>query len=173
MSLLNRFNQTEIQLCLAFNRMNQQPRISQFFGIISRLGDGLFWYLIMLALPLIHGQEAWLASIHMMVVGLVSLPIYKLLKTTTVRHRPFRHTPKIHQNVPPLDQFSFPSGHTMHAVGFSIALLVHYPIWALLVLPFTLLVALSRLVLGLHYPSDVVAGALIGALIASLSLVLF
>lgn len=173
MSLLNRLNQAEIQLCLTFNRMNQRPATSRLFGVVSRLGDGLFWYLIMLALPLLHGREAWYASLHMMAVGVVSLPIYKVLKSTTVRHRPFRHNTDIHQNVPPLDQFSFPSGHTMHALGFSIALLAHYPAWALVVVPFTVLVAMSRLVLGLHYPSDVLAGALIGAALALLSLPLF
>ncbi len=173
MSLLNRFNQAEIQLCLAFNRMNQYPPTSRLFGVVSRLGDGLFWYLIMLALPLIYGATAWQASLHMMAVGLVSLPIYKVLKSATVRHRPFRHDNTIYQNVPPLDQFSFPSGHTMHAVGFSIALLAHYPIWAMLVIPFTLLVAMSRLVLGLHYPSDVAAGAFIGTVVATASLPFF
>jgi undecaprenyl-diphosphatase len=45
----------------------------------------------------------------------------------------------------------------------------YYPQLSLILLPFTLMVALSRVVLGLHYPSDVVAGALIGAAVASLS----
>jgi undecaprenyl-diphosphatase len=51
----------------------------------------------------------------------------------------------------------------MHAVGFTLVLGLHMPLLALLVAPFAALVAMSRLVLGLHYPSDVLAGALIGA----------
>ncbi|HNW79764.1 MAG TPA: phosphatase PAP2 family protein, partial [Candidatus Competibacteraceae bacterium] len=70
----------------------------------------------------------------------------------------------------PLDEYSFPSGHTLHAVSFSIIAVYYYPVLAWLVLPFTVLVALSRLVLGLHYPSDVLAGILLGAALASLTL---
>ena len=66
----------------------------------------------------------------------------------------------------PLDQFSFPSGHTLHAVGFSVVAVAYFPVLIWLVLPFTLLVAASRVILGLHYPSDVLAGALVGLSIA-------
>jgi undecaprenyl-diphosphatase len=69
----------------------------------------------------------------------------------------------------PLDKFSFPSGHTLHAVVFGVVALNYYPQLAFIILPFTTLVGLSRVVLGLHYPSDVLAGALIGSLIAGLS----
>jgi membrane-associated phospholipid phosphatase len=59
--------------------------------------------------------------------------------------------------VAPLDEFSFPSGHTLHAVSFTIVALAYYPWLAPLLVPFTAGVALSRVVLGLHYPSDVLA----------------
>jgi undecaprenyl-diphosphatase len=75
----------------------------------------------------------------------------------------------VHQHIAagtqPLDQFSFPSGHTLHAVAFTLVACSYYPTLAVLLVPFTLLVAASRLVLGLHYPSDVLAGAVLGALI--------
>ena len=56
--------------------------------------------------------------------------------------------------------------NTLHAVAFSIVAIAFYPVLAWLLVPFTLLVAASRVVLGLHYPSDVLAGAALGALIA-------
>ena len=66
-----------------------------------------------------------------------------------------------------MDHFSFPSGHTLHAVMATITLGYIQPILLLLMLPFTILVALSRMILGLHYPSDVIVGAVIGASVAS------
>ena len=66
----------------------------------------------------------------------------------------------------PLDEFSFPSGHTLHAVAFSIVAIHHFAVLAWLLWPFAALVALSRVILGLHYPSDVVAAIGLGAVIA-------
>ncbi len=164
--LLQQLNQAELPLCLFFNRINYKWMLSHFFAAISRLGDGVFWYVLILVLPLIHGAAAWKVSLHMLLLALPVLAVYKMLKTTTHRVRPYRYSDRILQNVAALDQFSFPSGHTMHAVSFSVVLLQYYPQWMWLVLPFTLLVALSRLVLGLHYPSDVLAGIVLGAGIA-------
>ena len=72
--------------------------------------------------------------------------------------------------VAPLDRFSFPSGHTLHAVGFTLLAVHAHPELAWFLIPFTVLVALSRLVLGLHYPSDVLTGAAIGTLMATLAI---
>ena len=163
MKLLHRLNDREIPLCLLFNRINHLKPISLLFAAVSRLGNGVFWYVLMLMLPLIYGGAALQVTLHMGLVGLVGLLIYKWLKTSTERVRPYNHNGDIFQNVVALDQFSFPSGHTLHAVSFTLVLLNYYPEWALLVVPFAVLVALSRVILGLHYPSDVLMGAFLGA----------
>ena len=163
MKLLHQLNDREIPLCLLFNRVNHLKPISLFFAAISRLGNGVFWYVLMLMLPLIYGWQALQVSLHMALVGLAALLVYKWLKSSTERVRPYSHSDTILQNVAALDQFSFPSGHTLHAVGFSWVLLSYYPAWFVLVVPFSILVALSRVVLGLHYPSDVLMGAFLGA----------
>ncbi len=169
MKLLHQLNDREIPLCLLFNRINHRRPISVFFAAISRLGNGVFWYVLMLMLPLIYGVTALPVSLHIGLVGLAGGLIYKWLKTSTERVRPYNHNGDIFQNVAALDQFSFPSGHTLHAVSFSMVLLHYYPEWALLVVPFALLVALSRVILGLHYPSDVLIGAFLGAGLAHAS----
>lgn len=172
MKLLHDLNDREIPLCLLFNRINRWKPVSYFFGVISRLGDGIFWYLLMLMLPLIYGWEAASVTLHMGLSALLGLVVYKWLKTSTERVRPYSHNDNIFQNVAALDQFSFPSGHTLHAVNFTLVLLHYYPEWALLVVPFAVLVALSRVILGLHYPSDVLIGAAIGTVLSQGSILL-
>lgn len=162
-------NQWDRAWCLRFNQASRRAWVRTGFGAVSRLGDGVFWYALMLALLAFQGWQALIPVAHMLVVGGVSLAVYKWLKGKTLRPRPFELNREIFLGAAPLDQFSFPSGHTLHAFAFSVVLLAYYPALAWLVVPFTLLVAASRLVLGLHYPTDVLAGAVIGASIASAS----
>jgi undecaprenyl-diphosphatase len=65
-------------------------------------------------------------------------------------------------SVAPIDEFSFPSGHTLHAVGFALVVTHHYPDAGAVLWPFCASVAMSRVVLGLHYPSDVLAAIGLG-----------
>lgn len=156
--------------CLRFNRASGYPSIRKAFRLISRLGDGIFWYCLMAWLLVRYQTAALLPVLHMAAAGLVCTVLYKWLKRKTHRPRPYNRNQWINCAAAPLDQFSFPSGHTLHAVAFSVVALAYYPALAWLLLPFTALVAISRLVLGLHYPSDVLAGILIGATISGLSL---
>ena len=156
-------------LCIRINRASQFNAIKFFFRLISRLGDGVFWYLLMAAI-LLNGDDSTVNPVlHMLAVGLSGTLIYKWLKSKTLRPRPY----EVHQDIwltgRPLDRFSFPSGHTLHAVVFTTVLGFYFPSLMLAVLPFTFLVAVSRVILGLHYPSDVIVGAVIGYGLAQLS----
>ena len=96
----------------------------------------------------------------------MSLILYKAIKRWTRRPRPCAADLRIRAWVAPLDEFSFPSGHTLHAVGFTIVTLSYVPSLAWLLIPFAASVAVSRVVLGLHYPSDVLAATGIGSALA-------
>ncbi|MBB5018135.1 undecaprenyl-diphosphatase [Chitinivorax tropicus] len=152
------------------NRASAYRGVRCCFSVISRLGDGVFWYSLMALLVLTEGAAALRPVLHMIVVGLACTALYKWLKALTSRPRPYCHNERIMLFVAPLDQYSFPSGHTLHAVSFTLLAVYYYPVLAWALIPFACLVALSRLVLGLHYPSDVLAGMLIGASVASLSI---
>lgn len=165
-ALLNQLNELEVPLCRAASLRGERLDTQAFFGIVSRLGNGIFWYLLMVLLPALYGRDGLDASLHMLAVGGVSLIVYKLLKRLTGRRRPCDAFADVQRHAPMLDLYSFPSGHTMHAVGFTAVLLTHFPGIGLVVTPFVFLVASSRLVLGLHYPSDVLVGALIGGSVA-------
>ncbi|MBP3985004.1 phosphatase PAP2 family protein [Pseudoxanthomonas helianthi] len=156
--------------CLRANRWGQWRGLRRYFAIVSRLGDGVFWYVLMGALIAFDGWRGLAASAHLAATGVIALTLYKLLKRWTRRPRPFASDARIQAWVAPLDEFSFPSGHTLHAVAFTIVALAHYPMLAGLLIPFAASVAVSRVVLGLHYPSDVLAALGIGTGLASLSL---
>lgn len=158
------------RLCHRLNQINQREGPGRFFAAVSRLGDGSFWYALLLVLPLVQGRYGLLVSMHLALTGVCSLLVYRWVKQSTSRLRPFHQMPGLIRREPPLDEYSFPSGHTLHAVAFTLVLASHLPLLGWLVLPFTVLVAVSRPVLGLHYPSDVLAGAVIGAVIAILSI---
>lgn len=160
----------ESRLCLRCNRWIARRTLARFFAIVSRLGDGVFWYATMLAIAAFGGVHGRLAALHMALTGVAAALLYRLLKRWTRRPRPFRAHREIITHVPPLDEFSFPSGHTLHAVCFTIVALAYFPLLAPLLIPFALLVATSRVVLGLHYPSDVLAATLIGSALATTSL---
>jgi len=160
----------ETRWCRRANHYCRRRRIRTLFAAISRLGDGVFWYLLMGALVLADGMDGLRASAHMAATGVVALTLYKSLKRWTRRPRPFAADLRIRAWVAPLDEYSFPSGHTLHAVSFSVVALAYYPWLAPLLLPFTAGVALSRVVLGLHYPSDVLAATGIALLLGTASL---
>ena len=155
-------DQAEFELCRAINRSLRYRPVLTLFKVVSRLGDGWLWYVLILSLPLLHPREGLTIALLMTGAGLACTVTYKFLKRSLVRERPFISFPAIHCGIPPLDRYSFPSGHTLHAVCFTTVLALTLPALAILILPFTLAVAASRVVLGLHYPSDVLAGAFIG-----------
>ncbi|HWG10740.1 MAG TPA: phosphatase PAP2 family protein [Rhodanobacteraceae bacterium] len=152
----------EPRLCLAANRWGAHRAIGAFFAFISKLGDGGFWYGLAAILALVGGPRGVHAALQMLATGLVAWLLYRTLKRWTRRPRPFRRCDGVIAHVPPLDEFSFPSGHTLHAVSFSIVAIAWFPVLVLPLCLFTALVAASRVVLGLHYPSDVLAAALLG-----------
>jgi undecaprenyl-diphosphatase len=166
---LQRINEYDVALCRFCNRQSRHLSVRNLFRLASRLGDGVFWYTLMIVLLLRYQGAALPAVLHMLIVGLVCTVTYKLIKGKTLRPRPFNVHPSIVCAGRTLDQFSFPSGHALHAVAFSMVAIFYFPALIWLLLPFSILVALSRPVLGLHYPSDVLAGAAIGAALALLS----
>lgn len=160
----------ELAWCLRSQQLVRHRSIIGLFAVVSRLGDGVFWYALMAALLLAYGASAMPVVGRMLLAGMLSLMLYKWLKARTTRSRPCTRSGQIQPRVAPLDEYSFPSGHTLHAVSFTLIALYYYPALGWLLLPFAALVALSRVILGLHYPSDVLAGALLGGALAALVL---
>ncbi len=157
----------DLKGCVYLNHFSHSQTVAYFFKIISRLGDGLFWLTMLVGLWMLEGLFYLVQLLYLIISGLIGTVIYKILKQKTTRPRPYQVHQVIRLQEQPLDHFSFPSGHTLHAVMASTVMGYIQPMLLILMLPFTILVAISRMVLGLHYPSDVLVGALIGVVIAS------
>jgi undecaprenyl-diphosphatase len=160
-----RFDAAELKLCRYLNRSSRWSAVRQAFRGVSWLGDGWLWYAIILLLPLQHGVAGLYASLHLALTAAVGVGLYKLIKNRAVRERPYITHGVIECASAPLDRYSFPSGHTLHAVCFTVMLASYFPVWAEALVAVALLIALSRVILGLHYPTDVAAGAVLGALL--------
>lgn len=167
--LFEKVDQREFLLCRSINQLLRYQPVRRYFSIVSRLGDGWLWYFVILFMPILQPARGLSTALAMASTGLLCTLIYKLLKHRLVRERPFISFQAINCAVPPLDRYSFPSGHTLHAVCFNTMLAIAAPGLAWLLLPFTLSVAASRVVLGLHYPTDVAAGALLGGCLGLLT----
>lgn len=163
----------ERDTCLRLNRITRINWVRDYFRAISRLGNGALWYTLLLALPVIGGPENLPQMLHMAVTGTTGVLLYKACKRVLVRERPFVTHPAIDCVGTPLDRGSFPSGHTLHAASFTLLFAAYYPALLWLLIPLAASIALSRIVLGHHYPSDVIAGALLGFALAEVSLTLY
>ena len=160
-------------LCRTLNQWIDRKPLHLFFKSISRLGDGVLWYSFMLFLPVFLGGYGLGVSLLMLTMASLGLYQYRYIKSRSMRPRPFIAHRKIKQGARTLDEYSFPSGHTMHAVAFAAVLTQSMPWMGILLIPFALLTGLSRVVLGLHYPSDVFMGAVLGMFNATLFLAVF
>jgi undecaprenyl-diphosphatase len=146
--------------------------LTKFMKFVSSMGDGYLWaalsiiFFYFLELP-----NTWLLT------GLTAFAIelicYKIIKQSTSRQRPFRANASIQNLVVPQDEYSFPSGHTaaatVAALLFSTAVPFLIPFFSLLVL----LIGISRIYLGVHYPSDVLMGFTLGVMSFSFAILFF
>jgi undecaprenyl-diphosphatase len=139
----------------------------------SRAGDGWLWYLTGLSILLLGGTERLTAVASAGSAALVGVGLFMSLKKLSGRKRPCEIEPHCWATLLPPDQFSFPSGHTITAFAVAIALGEFYPTLLPALLVCALLIATSRILLGMHFLSDVVVGALVGAGLALTSHSLF
>jgi undecaprenyl-diphosphatase len=158
----------DLAYCILLNRWCRLSWVQRYFATVSELGNGSFWIALIISIAM-FAQDGARIALQLSLLALCSWLIYRTLKNASRRSRPLRQSYKIKATVAPLDEFSFPSGHTLHAVSLSIVAIAYIPMLAIVLIPFTLSTAVSRVVLGLHYPSDVLAASAIGSFLAWLS----
>jgi undecaprenyl-diphosphatase len=139
----------------------------------TRAGDGWLWYVLGLLILLFGGEGRIAAIAAAGSAAIVGTGLFVSIKKISGRKRPCEIEPHVWANLLPPDRFSFPSGHTITAFAVAITLGMFYPVLFGLLLFCALIIATSRILLGMHFLSDVLAGAVLGTALALTSHAVF
>jgi undecaprenyl-diphosphatase len=135
----------------------------------TRSGDGGLWYALGIAIALFGGPERFHALLASTLAVTAGIALFLELKRVFRRQRPCELEPHCWADLLPPDQFSFPSGHTITAFAVTAALAGYYPEMLPGLLFCAISIAASRVVLGMHFLSDVLAGAALGSTLGALA----
>src|SRR5205814_6385946 len=156
------------RLMRQMNRWRAPGWIRIWMLAATRMGDGWIWYGLGLMLLAYGGPQRFSAVGAAGTAALLGIFVFKALKRLSQRPRPCQIEPHCWSKVLPPDQFSFPSGHTMTASSIAIVVSYFYP-----ALDLALSIAVSRIVLGMHFLSDVLAGVVMGVALGCASITAF
>lgn len=170
---VSRLQQQENRIFCWINQRLRRAWLDRFFNTLTHLGGATATIAIALCLC-IFGQGSWrLAGFHCCaVLALSHIPV-AIMKRKYPRLRPYLVLPDTNTCKKPLTDPSFPSGHTTAIFSVAVPLVYVSPWLASIVLPLACLVGLSRIYLGLHYPSDCLAGSILGTTAALATAVFF
>jgi undecaprenyl-diphosphatase len=147
-------------------RGTRRPAIRRTAVTISWLGNGSIYVLLALLLMAIR-PGAWLAVTFSILCMLLAHLVYPWVKAACARDRPCELHLQLEPLLCSLDRHSFPSGHAMTLTAALVPVLAAFPDLWLAALGLWLAMAWSRIACAHHYPSDVLAGALLGLTVAA------
>ena len=141
--------------------------------VASHGGDGWIWYGLGFLILLFGDHYRFVAVFAGSASTAVGLGIYSVVKKATRRLRPCLVEPHDWARILPPDQYSFPSGHTIAAFSIATGVGLFYPMLMLPLLGVAFVVAISRILLGMHFLSDVVVGVLLGTSLGYAAFMIF
>lgn len=161
-SMLSYIAARDYGLMCRVNRWRAPRWIRLWMICATRGGDGWLWYFMSAALLLWGGAEKFRALAAAGLAAGAGIVAFLWLKRLIGRRRPCTLVPHCWATLLPPDQFSFPSGHTITAFAVSTPLSLFYPDLLVGLMFCALSIALSRVLLGMHFLTDVLAGAILG-----------
>lgn len=165
-AMLTYIGDRDHRLMLRVNGWRAPRWIRVWMLCATRGGDGWLWYGMGLVIALFGGEGRFAAIGTAALAAALGICIFLSLKKATGRRRPSAFAPHCWATLFPPDQFSFPSGHTITAFAVALSLSHFYPALEAGLLFCAVSVAASRILLGMHFLSDVIAGAVIGSMLA-------
>jgi undecaprenyl-diphosphatase len=153
----------DLGLMRKLNRWTQPRWLRLWMIWATRAGDGWLWAGAGIAVALFGGDGRWSALGAGAASAAAGIGVFQALKRLACRRRPCEIEPHAWADLLPPDRFSFPSGHSMTAFAVATSLAAFYPVLLPALLACAFSVALSRILLGMHFLSDVLAGAALGA----------
>ncbi|WP_026244560.1 phosphatase PAP2 family protein [Dasania marina] len=154
------------RMLLWCSKSRYYPSVIMGFRLLSRSGDGYIQILLPLLLLAFNNPQYNVFVKTLLLAFAIERGLYLLLKNTLKRPRPPEAIASFYSLVRASDQFSFPSGHTMAAFLLAGLCFFQFSYMAAPLYLWALLVGASRVVMGVHFPSDIVAGAFLGSAIA-------
>jgi len=139
----------------------------------TRSGDGWLWYALGLILCVYGGEHRFAAIGAGASAAVAGIFLFQTLKRASRRKRPCEIEPHCWSAVLPPDKYSFPSGHSITAFAVASSVGLFYPELQVCLLAMALLIAMSRIMLGMHFLSDVLAGSAIGTALGFASFHIF
>jgi undecaprenyl-diphosphatase len=150
------------------------PRWFRILMIVStRGGDGWLWYALGLILLFYGGAHRYAAVASAVSAAAAGILLFRALKHSSRRKRPCEIEPHCWASILPPDKYSFPSGHSITAFAIATTIGLFYPQLQGCLLVIAFLIAGSRIILGMHFLSDVLAGSVIGAMLGLASFYIF
>lgn len=155
--------QTDHRIMLRVNRWTAPRWLRLWMVAATRCGDGWLWYVTGAAVAACGGAQRFRALAAVLLATTAGIALFLKMKKICGRKRPCAIEPHCWATLLPPDQFSFPSGHTITAFAVALSLGSFYPAMLPGLLFCAASVAASRIMLGMHFLTDVIAGAAAGS----------
>jgi undecaprenyl-diphosphatase len=168
-SILEYISHRDINILRIINNSWKCKFLDIIMPAMTYLGSFPFMFIFCTVAFLFSNTLLHVMAIKAMIAITISTGIGKLLKISVNRLRPFMDIQNLNIKKIGIDKYSFPSGHTTGAFSLAVIIALHFPIFGFITIPLAFGVGISRMYIGVHYPTDVIVGVFIGSICSLLT----
>lgn len=163
-TILNKIYKQDVAILKAVNTSLNCRALDIIMPIITYLGSTIFSILFTLISIFHSDRTIHLLGLKTCITLMISSFISKLIKESVNRIRPFLKIKNLNIKKIGIDEYSFPSGHTCAAFSIAVTVSLFFPNITITAIALASCVGVSRMYLGVHYPTDVLAGTFLGSI---------